>query len=137
MLGLVISNSKSNIGGLVRPMELLFSMKRVLFPVGIIWQTVQRGSIDTIVNIVVMNGICSGLILIFTVIIAFKLHQFKRERSTLKDNNSNCVPGNKEIKISLIIIIIIIIIRVYSFLMFLQVSCQHRMIEKKKRKSLD
>ena len=67
------------------------------------------GIIDTFVNTVVMNGICSGLILIFTIIIAFKLHQFKRERNTMNDNNSNCVPGSKEIKISLMIFIVTVV----------------------------
>ena len=64
------------------------------------------GTIDTIVNTVVMNGICSGLIFIFTVLIAIKIHQSKRERSTLNDNNSNHVPGRKEIKITFMIFIV-------------------------------
>ena len=65
------------------------------------------GMMDTIVTTVVMNGICSGLILIFTIVIAFKLHQFRRERKTMNDNNnSNCAPGNKEIRISLMIFIV-------------------------------
>ena len=64
------------------------------------------GVIDTIVNTVIVNGICSGLILIFTIAIAFKLYQSKRERNTLNDNNSNCVTGNKEIKITLMIFIV-------------------------------
>ena len=62
--------------------------------------------IDTIVYTVVVNGICSSLILIFTIAIAFKLYQSKRERNTLNDNNSNCVPGNTETKITLMIFIV-------------------------------
>ena len=71
--------------------------------------TVLLGVIDTIVNSVIMNGICTGLILIFTIAIACKLHQYKRERNTLDINSSNGVPGNKEIKISLMIFIVAIV----------------------------
>ena len=79
------------------------------------------GVIDTIVNTVVVNGICSGLILIFTIAIALKLYQSKRERNNLNDNNSNCVPGNTEIKITLMIFIVatvFIVTRIPAFVLY-------------------
>ena len=77
--------------------------------------------IDTIVNTVVMNGICSGLILIFTIVIAFKIHQSERERNILNDNNSNRVPESKEIKITLMIFIVasvFILTRLPTFILY-------------------
>ena len=79
------------------------------------------GVIDTIVNTVFVNGICSGLILIFTIAIALKLYQSKRERNNLNDNNSNCVPGNTEIKITLMIFIVatvFIVTRIPAFVLY-------------------
>ena len=58
-------------------------------------------TLDQIINTIIANGICAGLIVVFTVLIAKNLYSYKRQRNVLSENVTD--GSDQEFRITLML----------------------------------